>query len=128
MIRRPPRSTRTDPLFPYPTLFRSKSLLLGLVLLSGGPAAAENPIVPGWYADPEIRVFGDRYWIYPTYSDRGATPDLSHHFNEQQKKLREQKTVRPSYHYQTSFNVRSEECRVGKACVSTGRSRWTPYN
>src|SRR3546814_13195669 len=24
MIRRPPRSTRTDPLFPYPTLFRSR--------------------------------------------------------------------------------------------------------
>src|SRR3546814_6821903 len=23
MIRRPPKSTRTDPLFPYPTLFRS---------------------------------------------------------------------------------------------------------
>src|SRR3546814_17773708 len=23
MMRRPPRSTRTDPLFPYPTLFRS---------------------------------------------------------------------------------------------------------
>src|SRR3546814_8753534 len=26
MIRRPPRSTRTDTLFPYPTLFRSKFL------------------------------------------------------------------------------------------------------
>src|SRR3546814_11917155 len=26
MIRRPPRSTRTDPLFPYPTLFRSLRL------------------------------------------------------------------------------------------------------
>src|SRR3546814_6348301 len=26
MIRRPPRSTRTDTLFPYPTLFRSTSL------------------------------------------------------------------------------------------------------
>src|SRR3546814_12454351 len=25
MIRRPPRSTRTDPLFPYTTLFRSPS-------------------------------------------------------------------------------------------------------
>src|SRR3546814_12244023 len=25
MIRRPPRSTRTDTLFPYPTLFRSNS-------------------------------------------------------------------------------------------------------
>src|SRR3546814_13311224 len=27
MIRRPPRSTRTDPLFPYTTLFRSVSAL-----------------------------------------------------------------------------------------------------
>src|SRR3546814_4858934 len=27
MIRRPPRSTRTDTLFPYTTLFRSKSAL-----------------------------------------------------------------------------------------------------
>src|SRR3546814_20763688 len=27
MIRRPPRSTRTDTLFPYTTLFRSKTLI-----------------------------------------------------------------------------------------------------
>src|SRR3546814_11141620 len=27
MIRRPPRSTRTDTLFPYTTLFRSKNLM-----------------------------------------------------------------------------------------------------
>src|SRR3546814_15387173 len=31
MIRRPPRSTRTDTLFPYTTLFRSYGLSLGLV-------------------------------------------------------------------------------------------------
>src|SRR3546814_4339934 len=31
MIRRPPRSTRTDTLFPYTTLFRSASLNAGLV-------------------------------------------------------------------------------------------------
>src|SRR3546814_1397057 len=30
MIRRPPRSTRTDTLFPYPTLFRSRSVLVTL--------------------------------------------------------------------------------------------------
>src|SRR3546814_1049831 len=30
MIRRPPRSTRTDTLFPYTTLFRSGGLRLGL--------------------------------------------------------------------------------------------------
>ncbi|MDP4290472.1 MAG: glycoside hydrolase family 43 protein [Bacteroidota bacterium] len=27
-----------------------------------------NPIADGWYADPESRVFGKEYWIYPTYS------------------------------------------------------------
>lgn len=28
-----------------------------------------NPLFPGWYADPEARIFAGRYWIYPTYSD-----------------------------------------------------------
>ena len=27
-----------------------------------------NPILPGWYADPEGVVFGKEYWIYPTLS------------------------------------------------------------
>ena len=27
-----------------------------------------NPIVPGWYADPEGAIFKKQYWIYPTYS------------------------------------------------------------
>ncbi len=27
-----------------------------------------NPVIEGWYADPEGIVFGDEYWIYPTYS------------------------------------------------------------
>src|SRR5258708_8016176 len=27
-----------------------------------------NPILPGWYADPEAHIFQDEYWIYPTYS------------------------------------------------------------
>src|SRR3546814_1446473 len=30
MIRRPPRSTRTDPLFPYTTLFRSQMIFVNL--------------------------------------------------------------------------------------------------
>lgn len=28
-----------------------------------------NPVIKGWYADPEAIVYGDTYWIYPTYSD-----------------------------------------------------------
>jgi beta-xylosidase len=27
-----------------------------------------NPILPGWYADPEARILAGAYWIYPTYS------------------------------------------------------------
>jgi len=27
-----------------------------------------NPIIAGWYADPEARIFDNEYWIYPTYS------------------------------------------------------------
>src|SRR3546814_4764578 len=34
MIRRPPRSTRTDTLFPYTTLFRSTSIRTGTVTAS----------------------------------------------------------------------------------------------
>lgn len=31
---------------------------------------AANPVFPGWYADPEVAVFENRYWIYPTFSAR----------------------------------------------------------
>ena len=38
-----------------------------------------NPVIEGWYADPEAIVYGNRYWIYPTYSDdygpEAAPPD-----------------------------------------------------
>src|SRR3546814_6767119 len=60
MIRRPPRSTRTDTLFPYPTLFRAGagfahaedgdaggvvrlSLLLVAATLAAAPLAAQEP-------------------------------------------------------------------------------------
>lgn len=56
------------------------------------PAASEqrtsgNPILPGWYADPEAAVFGKTYWIFPTSSrpyaeqrgfDAFSSPDLVH--------------------------------------------------
>src|SRR3546814_12842696 len=38
MIRRPPRSTRTDTLFPYTTLFRSTGAPRGFALFAGFPA------------------------------------------------------------------------------------------
>jgi hypothetical protein len=35
---------------------------------------ATNPIVPGYYADSEIRIFDGQYWIYPTWSASEDTP------------------------------------------------------
>ncbi len=34
------------------------------------PAKAGNPVVTGWYADPEAAIFGKTYWIFPTFSDK----------------------------------------------------------
>src|SRR3546814_4486731 len=42
MIRRPPRSTRTDTLFPYTTLFRSFHRAGGRALRPAAGAAARN--------------------------------------------------------------------------------------
>ena len=37
-----------------------------------------NPIFVGWYADPEATVFGNRCWVFPTYS---APYDEQLHFD-----------------------------------------------
>jgi beta-xylosidase len=31
-------------------------------------ARSGNPVISGWYADPEAHVFAGRYWIFPTFS------------------------------------------------------------
>lgn len=46
---------------------------LGMALLIAGCATGPekfsgNPVIAGWYADPDSAVFADRYWIYPTFS------------------------------------------------------------
>src|SRR3546814_7962071 len=46
MIRRPPRSTRTDTLFPYTTLFRSGDLPQGLFRTRRHRAAAAPQLFP----------------------------------------------------------------------------------
>lgn len=33
-------------------------------------AKSGNPVFEGWYADPEGIIYGDTYWIYPTWSDK----------------------------------------------------------
>src|SRR3546814_10799785 len=65
MIRRPPRSTRTDTLFPYTTLFRSGERLLEGVIDHGVAAELNHddlpavPLKPGQGFDQGARVGGN---------------------------------------------------------------------
>lgn len=58
--------------------------------LMAAPALAGNPIVPGWYADPEIRLFAGQYWIYPTYSADYGEPEPAPTFTAGQQWQRAQ--------------------------------------
>lgn len=54
-------------------------------LAAAESATSGNPVFPGWYADPEGAIFGNEYWIFPTFSapykqqlhfDAFSSPDL----------------------------------------------------
>src|SRR3546814_14593056 len=107
MNRRPPRSTRTDTLFPYTTLFRScgqQQVLVGQVgiaavraLVDGDAAVEDRAAAAG--ADPAPGQFAGG--VAGNVLDAQAGVEVA---------------------------LRSEERRVGKECVSTCRSRWSPYH
>lgn len=44
-------------------------LITSRSMAQGDPITSGNPIIKGWYADPEAVIFQKQYWIYPTYSD-----------------------------------------------------------
>jgi beta-xylosidase len=72
------------------TPLRALRLTILALLLPSANALAQtvrsgNPILPGWYADPEAHAWAGEYWIYPTYSapydqqvflDAFSSPDL----------------------------------------------------
>src|SRR3546814_9174171 len=75
-----------------------KTLLIsGLCALAAVPVLASNPIVKGWYADPEIRIFDGQYWIYPTYSDHYGTLDTSPEFTDAQTEDRKSTRLNSSH-------------------------------
>src|SRR3546814_19634129 len=117
MIRRPPRSTRTDTLCPYTTLFRS---------CDGGQHFGR-----GAAADDEFRIFGVRRQIRPQPIGNGllCTGVLFQHMRDD-----EFATLFSGQLHGTRGRAvgagcelaRSDERRVGNESVSTCRSRWSP--
>src|SRR3546814_20592793 len=104
MVRRPPRSTLTDPLFPYTTLFRSqpnlgKDYVIFDEFQDANPVTAQLVKMQHELYGTKLLYLGDEH--QSIYAFRGA---------------------------QDAMASRSEERRVGKECVSTCRSRWSPYH
>jgi beta-xylosidase len=90
-------------------MFRNAlTALLLLSIASGTPAQAANPVVEGWYADPEIRIFAGKYWIYPTYSDHFGTPRASKTLSAGQKWQRA-KDIYPPFLPQTFLDAFSSD-------------------
>jgi beta-xylosidase len=82
-------------------LFRFATLLS--IACATASSHAANPIVRGWYADPEIRIFDGQYWIYPTYSDDDGTPDRSKSFTPEQQRMRAQSKLIWAPYLKTTF-------------------------
>lgn len=71
---------------------RKKILFIVLTCFTSSITIAQkkesgNPVIKGWYADPEAAIFNKTFWIYPTYSapysqqvflDAFSSTDLAH--------------------------------------------------
>src|SRR3546814_14713113 len=85
MIRRPPRSTRTDTLFPYTTLFRSRvSMFRAARLIADDieyPAVIRNLSAGGVMAEAEapLKLGMEVRLAIPNFGDRKSTRLNSSH-------------------------------------------------
>src|SRR3546814_20916618 len=111
MIRRPPRSTRTDTLFPYTTLFRSRQ---------GGAAILGTAFLV------KSGIWPLSFWLSRTYA--AAAPPVAALFAIMTKVGTYVILRLTSLLFGNASRgvARSEERRAGKEGVSTCRSRWSP--
>src|SRR3546814_15346155 len=122
MIRRPPRSTRTDTLFPYTTLFRSSSDSRSD--LFGEPV---KPHPAGSLAKRSIDDVAPNGAI-PRNAATGSSGQQDALSYKERLRGAKDPTEERSGELARRESRRSEERRVGKECVSTCRSRWSPYH
>src|SRR3546814_16341691 len=126
MIRRPPRSTRTDTLFPYTTLFRSVALADHRLHRAGAHhleqrGGAVVQLLPGGVVEAH-RGLGEEQRALDVELDR---------VDRRQRPRGVAEVHVTAAHAQGIDRVivdRSEERRVGKELVSTCRSRVVPYH
>src|SRR3546814_19960611 len=124
MIRRPPRSTRTDTLFPYTTLFRSLAVLLPSVAVEQPEQASE---VLGPYLNIALDADGQ-----PTRALQGFAAKAGVEWTALERTTDNKgerfvhRTVKPAAATRALRPATSEERRVGNKGVITVRSGWAP--
>src|SRR3546814_19201244 len=119
MRRRPPRSTRTDTLFPYTTLFRSRGDVIADA--HNPPEVADQFAAHLLWLDTQALLPGRLYWLKIGTRTVGAqVTEIKHKIDVNTQEELAAKHL--------ELNERSEERRVGKECVSTCRSRGSPYH
>src|SRR3546814_17982965 len=115
MIRRPPRSTRTDTLFPYTTLFRSRSRRAERRDRDHGRRCGDRS---GHHRRPR------RVGVHPAVK-AVARPAGSVSAAVARRSVRRRSFGRQAVESRC-LGGRSEERRVGKEGVSKCRCRWSP--
>src|SRR3546814_18854966 len=131
MIRRPPRSTRTDTLFPYTTLFRSH------LTLGAEPESVVDKLGIAWgklvlqvrrtpvqreLLDSAMRGVEDGPARRLVHAARFLPDAAVFHQVQPAVAMRAAKVVQPG----EQAGGRSEACRVGHVCLSPCRYMWTP--
>src|SRR3546814_17821523 len=122
MIRRPPRSTRTDTLFPYTTLFRSFPSPPPALRL-GARRTAAMARKPSKKKAGAKKIAGTKK--AGAKKTGASATDLSRHIIDTAFELARERGWRD---LSLAEIARSEERRVGKECVSKCNSRWSPYH
>src|SRR3546814_3529013 len=79
MIRRPPRSTRTDTLFPYTTLFRSCAWARGIDVLSWRSGMSFDPATVAAFVDGELDDFNMRRIEREAATDAALAAEIARH-------------------------------------------------
>src|SRR3546814_15562300 len=129
MIRRPPRSTRTDTLFPYTTLFRSRVAAAGVSSTIARQSTKLDASMKNTRRMNTTSISGVRLI-------RRRRPPLLRRLGLEDAECAAMLRLRSDERCgedpaDRTFHVvaeGSEERRVGKECVSSCRSRWTPYH
>src|SRR3546814_17748662 len=123
MIRRTPRSTRTDTLFPYTTLFRS-GVGLGNRLEQPRRRFGGNADTGVTHLEADLMMTLGLAFAHHAQGHRTAFGELDRVAQQIRQHLTQPGRV--AAYRQPQARVRSEESRVGKECVSTCRARWSP--